>query len=376
METPGVSRVYKCQCGRPVFFRNSICLACKTPLGYEPSLGRICPLAPGPEAQTWTIIGADKSAIRLYRHCANLSSPSACNWLTRADSQSNPQALCISCRLNRTIPDLSDPGNAENWRRIELAKRRVISSLVALGLPVKPREKEDAERGLAFDFLRSPTRGPRILTGHSNGVITLNIEEADDSTRESIREQMHEPYRTLLGHLRHEVGHYYWDRLIPGTPWIEKFRERFGDERQDYAQAVARHYQNGPPQDWQQKYVSAYASSHPWEDWAETWAHYLHMSDTLDTALSFSLDIESVEMPFEGFKPEVLIPPDEQFLAFINSWIRFTAVLNELSRSMGLPDFYPFVLSRSSVGKLHFIHMVVEAQRPQPASDRRIEVGN
>jgi hypothetical protein len=356
-----ITRAYKCQCGRPVFFRNSVCLACKTPLGYEPALGRLCPLSPGEQAGTFTIVGAEQEQNRLYRYCANLTSPSACNWLTRADSATDSHDLCISCRLNRTIPDLSDPANGENWRRIELAKRRLVSSLLLLGLPVKPRLEDDF--GLAFDFLRTPANGPRVLTGHSGGVITLNIEEADDSTRESIREQLHEPYRTLLGHLRHEVGHYYWDRLVSGSTWIDGFRELFGDEREDYAQALQRHYQQGSPPDWPERFVSAYASSHPWEDWAETWAHYLHMADTLDTAASFSLDVESVEMPFEAFKPDSLVHPDGRFLQFINSWSRFTAVLNELSRSMGLPDFYPFVLSKSSVGKLHFIHTVVTYPR-------------
>ncbi len=361
-KTAGVRRVYKCQCGRPVFFRNSVCLACKTPLGYEPALGLICPLAQGTEPETWTVIGNFEEKGRLYRHCANLTSPSTCNWLVRADSSDTRRELCISCRLNRTIPDLSITVNGENWRRIEIAKRRLVSSLLALGLPVKP-QVEGEPGGLAFDFLSSPAAGPRVLTGHSGGVITLNIEEADDSTRESIREQLHEPYRTLLGHLRHEVGHYYWDRLVGGTAWLDGFRELFGDEREDYGKALQQHYQQGPPPNWGEKYVSAYASSHPWEDWAETWAHYLHMSETLDTASSFNLDIESVEMPFEGFKAETLLQPDDEFLHFINSWVRFTAVLNELSLSMGLRDFYPFVLSRSSVAKLHFVHTVVEAQR-------------
>jgi len=357
-----VRRVYKCQCGRPVFFRNSVCLACNTPLGYEPALGLICPLAPGPEPETWTIVGDVGEKGRLYRQCANLTSPSTCNWLVRAGSEGVPRQLCISCRLNRTIPDLSIAANGENWRRIEVAKRRLVSSLLALGLPVKP-QVEGEPGGLAFDFLSSLPAGPRVVTGHAWGVITLNIEEADDSTREGIREQLHEPYRTLLGHLRHEVGHYYWDRLVAGTKWLDGFRELFGDEQQDYDKALQLHYQQGPPPNWGEKYVSAYASSHPWEDWAETWAHYLHMSETLDTASSFNLDIESVEMPFEGFKPETLDPPDKDFLHFINSWSRFTAVLNELSLSMGLRDFYPFVLSRSSAAKLHFIHRLVEGQR-------------
>jgi hypothetical protein len=191
----------------------------------------------------------------------------------------------------------------------------------------------------------------------------LNIEEADDATRERVRERMHEPYRTVLGHLRHEVGHYYWDRLVDGTPCLDAFRELFGDERRDYAEALERHYRQGPPAEWQNCYVSAYASSHPWEDWAETWAHYLHIVDAVGTAFSFRLDIDSVEMPFEGFASDALVRPDKQFLKLLNSWARFTAVLNEFSRSMGLPDFYPFVLSKSAVKKVHFVHTLVESVR-------------
>jgi len=250
--------------------------------------------------------------------------------------------------------------NGEYWQRIEVAKRRLVSSLIGLGLPVVSRVTEDPERGLAFDFLR-PAEDAPVFTGHSEGIITLNIEEAADSTRERIREQMHEPYRTLLGHLRHETGHYYWSRLIEESPvWLAQFREVFGNEQQDYAAALENHYRQGPPADWANQFVSAYASVHPWEDWAETWAHYLHLTDTLDTALSFHLEIDSVELPFEGFDKEALAQQDAAaFLEILNSWARFTAVLNELSRSMGLPDFYPFVLSRSAVAKLHFVYRVL-----------------
>jgi hypothetical protein len=273
-----LQRIYRCQCRRPVFFRNSYCLGCNTPLGYEPHLRRIYPLAPGPEPDTWVLIGARANQPTLYRRCANLDSPAACNWLVRLDPRAAAKPLCISCRLNRTIPDLSVPGNDVLWNRIEVAKRRVVSLLVALGLPVASRVSEDPQRGLAFDFLRSPSSGPHVMTGHSDGLITLNIEEAEDAKREQMRAAMQEPYRTLVGHLRHEVGHYYWDRLIAGTAWLDDFRELFGDEQQDYSAALRANYEQGPPQDWAQRHVSAYASSHPWEDWAETWAHYLHMA--------------------------------------------------------------------------------------------------
>jgi hypothetical protein len=324
--------------------------------------------APG---DAWRVKG-DAGEAETYYRCDNLYSPAGCNWLVAAEEK---QTLCISCRLNRTIPDLSVPGNEERWRRIEDAKRRLISSLLAMGLPVFSRALEDPERGLAFDLLQTLAGGPRVMTGHNNGLITLNIEEADDATRERVREEMHEPYRTLLGHLRHEIGHYYWDRLVKGATWLDLFHEAFGDEREDYAAALRRYHSQGPRPDWPLHYVSAYSSAHPWEDWAESWAHYLHMVDTTDTALSFGLDLEHAEMEIEPFTPEDLFRPAEpgaeRFLGFVNSWTRLSSAMNEVSRSMGLPDFCPFVLSRSVVAKLHLIHMVVAEASVHRESPRR-----
>jgi hypothetical protein len=358
--------VYSCICGRPVFFRNSICLGCHKPLGYEPSLGSIFALEEGAEPGIWHLLGAGGGERRSYRQCGNIASPSGCNWLTEPD---DPTGLCLSCRLDRTIPNLENRSHGESWRRIEVAKRQLVSSLLLLGLPVVPKA-QDSAAGLAFDFLSDDGSG--VMTGHEDGIITLNIAEADDVTREGIREQLHEPYRTVLGHLRHEVGHYYWDRLVRDSHWLEGFRELFGDERADYAEALQTHYRQGPPPDWQERFVSAYASSHPWEDWAETWAHYLHIGDTLSTAASFGLNVDTVDMTIEPFGDEDLCCPDAAYLNFANSWIRFTAVLNELSRSMGLQDFYPFVLSKSSIRKLHFVHRVVFAPRaiPELPTDR------
>jgi hypothetical protein len=361
-------RAYFCRCERPVFFRNSVCLACQTPLGYEPHLRQVFPLIQSPEPEFWLLASEGLSTLK-YRRCANLDSPAACNWLlSEAEIEGNPRLMCIACRLNRTIPDLSTPENGVFWGRLEGAKRRVVSSLLALDLPVKSRVDQDAVRGLAFDFLSSPPEGPRVLTGHDDGVITVNIEEADDSVRERVRQQLREPYRTILGHLRHEVGHYYWDRLIAGSPWLEDFRKLFGDEEQDYAAALQRNYQEGPKPGWNQFHVSAYASTHPWEDWAETWAHYLHMLDTLDTAIGFGLNIGKLELEIEPFAREALFRPNDpgakRFLSFLNSWIALTSVLNELSRAMGQPDLYPFALPRPAVAKLHFIHLVVTECAP------------
>ena len=358
-------RAFRCRCERPVFFGNSLCLGCHTPLGYEPARAVVSALALAPmpvaaAAPLWRLDADTSPAAALYRRCANFDSAAGCNWLVDAGDADASGGLCRSCRLNRTIPDLDADANREAWRRIEVAKRRLVSALLGLNLPVASRETEDTERGLAFDFLRSPEKGPRILTGHANGIITLNIEEADDAQREHIRTQLREPYRTLLGHLRHEVGHYYWDRLIRDSAWIEPCRALFGDEREDYAAALKTHYaRGGAIAQWQERHVSAYASAHPWEDWAETWAHYLHMVDVLDTALSFGLDADNVEVDTEPYAADVLETPDKEFLSFVNAWVELTALLNEMSRSMGQSDFYPFVLSRPAVRKLHFVHRVV-----------------
>ena len=364
-ETPLHRRLYRCVCERPVYFQNSLCTACKTPLGYIPDLNEVRPLEPGPEAGTWRIAGEKDSGT--YRRCANFDSPAGCNWLVPIDD-SNP--LCLSCRLNRTLPDLADADNQRYWRAIEIAKRRVISQLLAMNLPVASKT-EDPERGVAFDLLRSPPEGPRILTGHASGLITLNVEEADDAKREQIRNELHEPYRTLLGHFRHEIGHYYWDRLVAGTEWLERFRELFGDEQADYAAALKANYDNGPPADWRDRHISSYASTHPWEDWAETWAHFMHIQDSLDTAMSFGLTGNRILGEVEPYSMDDLYAPDdpdaEHLLMMLNAWLGMTTVLNELARSMGQQDFYPFVMSRPVVKKLQFIQLVSRQARATAA---------
>ena len=360
LPAPVTPRAFSCACGRPVFFRNSECLACHRPLGYDPERATV--LALEPAAGQWREAGTRRA--RRYARCANLDSAAACNWLLDAAEAAGGQTLCRCCRLTRTVPDLTVPLAGEWWCRIEQAKRRLVSSLIGLKLPVEPRS-EATPRGLAFDLLLPAADGTPVITGHADGVITLDASEADDARREQRRNELHEPYRTLLGHLRHESGHYYWQRLVEPTAWIEPCRELFGDEREDYAAALQRHYTEGAPADWGQRFVSAYASAHPWEDWAETWAHYLHLVDTLDTARSFGLDGERVELNYERFLPGMLQdsgdPQADGFLQLINSWMELTGVLNELSRSMGVADFYPFVLSVPAVRKLHLVHRVVQA---------------
>ncbi len=349
-------RSYRCRCGNRIFFRNTLCLACHSPLGYVPDDGWMVALDPGPDPGTWRTDGRNDT----LKFCANRDSPAVCNWMTEAH---NVEGYCVACRLNRTVPNLAEPGNAEFWGKLEIAKRRVISELLAFGLPVRSKVDEDPQAGLMFDMLGPQPGGAPVMTGHADGLITLNIEEADDARRESIKHQLHEPYRTLLGHFRHEIGHYYWDRLVRDTHWLGTFREQFGDERADYAEGLRRNYEDGPPPNWAASYVSAYATSHPWEDWAETWAHYMHMVDSLGTATGFGISASRLQCEITPFTRDDLYDQDDpegpHLLALLNGWVEIVTVLNELSRSMGVQDFYPFVMSRPVVAKLHVIHRVI-----------------
>lgn len=364
-DSAATPRAYRCVCGRPVFFRNSRCLSCAAPLGYVPLRGRLFSLRAGAQPGSWRLDDREaktKSRTNYYR-CDNFATAAACNWLIGPEDGPRRPNLCKACRLNRTIPDLSQGRNQALWLGMERAKRRLVSQLIGLGLPVASKVSEDPQQGLAYDFLHNVPGLPPVMTGHHSGVITINLDEADDAVRERTRVEMGEPYRTLLGHFRHEIGHYYWCRLIHGTPWQAACRALFGDEQQDYAAALRAHYLAGPPAHWRSHFVSAYASMHPMEDWAECWAHYLHLRDTLDTAISFGMDNADVDDAEEPFDPADLWQPEAPdgpaFLAMLHRWIRITRVMNEMSRAMGLHDFYPFVIPRAAVAKLHLIHAVV-----------------
>lgn len=264
--------------------------------------------------------------------------------------------------MDKTIPNLAMPENLERWRKTEIAKRRLIYTLKRLQLPMEGRENRPP---LRFNFLAEIPGGAPVLSGHENGLITLNIAEADDAEREKRRTSLHEPYRTLLGHFRHESGHYYWDQLIANTPRLARFRELFGDETQDYSAALKEHYQRGAPSDWQTHLISAYASSHPWEDWAETWAHYLHIMDTMETAAGFGVSLAPKHPDARAMTadPKKAAGQKTDFENILKHWFPLTYAFNSLNRGMGLPDLYPFVLSDPVVKKLHFIHeAVLEAQ--------------
>lgn len=343
-------QIFACRnCGQLVHFENHVCGTCGHGLGYRPE-SRTLETLTGAEGRLETLADAPVAV----RRCANYE-PIACNWLVPADE---PEPYCLACRLNRTIPDLSVPGNAERWRKLETAKRRLVYSLIALGAPIAAKADEPAS-GLAFDFLAdTPAPGGKVMTGHDDGVVTINIAEADDAERERVRATLSEVYRTLLGHFRHEVGHYYWDRLVSDGGKLDAFRAVFGDERSDYGKALAAHYRAGPPADWTEHFVSPYASAHPWEDFAETFAHYLHIVDTLETAYAFSLKIRPRAGEGASLSAAIDLDPYRAaaFGPIVAAWVPLTVAVNSLNRSMGVPDLYPFVLAPAAVAKLGFVH--------------------
>ncbi|KUI40547.1 hypothetical protein AU198_12405 [Mycobacterium sp. GA-1199] len=329
-------------CGQRLAFENSLCLSCGKPLGFSLDDMALLVIATGDEQNHAGFVDGEK-----YQLCANMHL-AECNWLV----EKGPiHKLCESCSLTRTRPQDSDTKALAAFADAERAKRRLLAELFELKLPIVGRD-EDPDYGLAFDLLSSEHQ--KVFTGHQNGVITLDLAEGDDVHREQLRKAMDEPYRTLLGHFRHEVGHYYYYRLVSVSPdYDARFRELFGDPDADYQAALDRHYNEGPPDNWGESYVSSYATMHAAEDWAETFAHYLHIRDTLDTAAAFG-----VAPAAATFERKVLGP--SSFDAIIEMWLPLSWALNMLNRSMGKDDLYPFVLPVPVLEKMRFLHTVVD----------------
>ena len=330
-------RAFSCpSCGRLVTFESSHCLHCEQELGFDWDARQIVAM------------------LRPHRRCAN-APIAGCHGLVLDDG-----AQCASCAMTRTRPADGDRGGLDGFARAEAAKRRLLFELAELGLNVVSWREQ--EGGLAFDLLSS-AQAP-VTTGHANGVITLDLDETDSVEREVRRQQLDEPYRTVLGHLRHEIAHYYQPILAPeGTPAREECRRVFGDDREDYQQAIDRHYGEGPPDEWELRFVSAYATMHPWEDWAETFAHYLHIRDTLQTAEAYGLRVDGPQVATTDPSPLFSDPrvPARDLDGLLQAWLPLTYALNAINRSMGAEDLYPFVLPPVVQRKLAFIDGCVRA---------------
>ena len=322
-------------CGQRLAFENSLCLKCGSNLGFDL------------DARDFVVVGTDglTGGTEPRTYCANLNLAS-CNWLAPAAGE-----LCASCSLTRTRPADQDLVGLPEFAAAEAAKRRLVVELSELGLPITDR-RQDPVAGLCFDLLSSEHE--QVMTGHDNGVITLDLAESDDVHREQLRVSMDEPYRTLLGHFRHEIGHYYFTVLAEQGPARAQFEQLFGDPDADYQAALDRHYSQGAPDGWREDYVSSYATMHPAEDWAETFAHYLHIRDTIDTAAAFGFAPAgaTLDRPLAG---------DTGFDHIIELWLPLSWSLNMVNRSMGHADLYPFVLQPAVIQKMRLVHHLVAA---------------
>ena len=350
-------------CQQTLHFENFQCTGCGHALAYLPDRQILTALEPVSGTDSvFTALGAAGGGAR-YRRCGNQIDHAACNW---AVPDGEDQRFCCACRLNEIIPNLSDPAAKQAWLTLEDSKRRLIYTLLQLRLPIEARTG-GKDRGLAFAFKQDLPGTSKVFIAHDHGLITINVAEAIAPERERARLALGESYRTVLGHFRHEIGHYYWDRLVAGSPALEPFRRLFGDERASYEEAAQRHYRDGAPADWRNRFVSAYASMHPWEDWAESWAHVLHMIDTLETARSFGLDLrpQAVGGRAGGARRDPALEAHTRALDtgdfddVVRAWVPLSIALNALNRSLGVHDAYPFVLSEPAVEKLRFVHDVI-----------------
>ena len=372
-----------CNQGAMLFFDSVSCTVCGRMVGYGPDVMRVYSFDLVEPPNLWRPL-ADTST--QYRRCHNYHAEQVCNWMVPA---SDPEPFCRACRLNGIIPDLSPPHHHEYWARLETAKRRTLHTLLELGLPIASK-REDPSSGLQFLFLTDKDSGSEftrplagldpIYTGHNEGDITINLAEADEVARTRTRIRLREDYRTLVGHFRHETGHYFWFMLIASdNDRLQQFRTLFGDEQENYRLALQNYYQNGAQGNWSSTYLTAYSTMHPWEDWAETWAHYLHMVDTLDTAEAFELHlggarIPTVPLPHESGAASIDIAND--FSTLISDWMRLAVGINALNRSMGLPDAYPFVLREPVRQKIEFIHRIIVEERERRTRAGRVRSGD
>ncbi|HDZ06726.1 hypothetical protein LCGC14_0292810 [marine sediment metagenome] len=346
-------KIFECgHCSYPLYFESNHCDNCGHICGYLDDDRKMLTFDP-----VNTFLISDRKKIE-YKYCKN-KELDVCNWLLK---QEDKHDYCSACQLNRTIPNLSDKENFPKWKNLEIAKHRLIYQLqkIGLNLPSKLTNNE----GLCFDFIVKRSN-PNIMTGHARGVITILLQEADSVLREQIRKQLQEPYRTLIGHLRHEVGHYFWERLISGNEeTLLSFRALFGNETINYGDALLTYYKVGAPQNWQDSFISKYAASHPWEDWAETWAHYLHIMDMVETAHFFGLKTKPAIIN-KNMKAKATFDPYiiDDFNTIVQTCVPLSFAVNSINRAMGIPDVYPFIITPKVVEKMSFIHEMLRSKR-------------
>ena len=347
-------KTFNCLCSNTLFFENSECLNCKREVGWCPECDRITTMIPQ-EDDRYQCGNPFCEAILIK--CYNNAAYQVCNRYVPAESVTSNKHLCDYCRYNDTIPDLAVAGNQQRWYKLELAKRRLLYTLELLGVPFG-NDVDGFDPPLSFDFKgdvlikdslwRTVKKGDRVMTGHADGKITINIKEADDLEREKLRIDLNEAQRTLVGHFHHEIGHYYWQAYVKGE-WLDRFKELFGDhENPNYSEALKKYYQDGAPADWRKNYISAYATMHPWEDFAETFAAYLDMVSVLDTATNVTSVVDT-DVKTSNFDTMLL------------QYGKIGVMLNEMNRTLGLLDYVPDVLTLPVAAKMKYIHELLRS---------------
>ena len=310
-------RVFQSPLGDGIVFFDNLLSPDMVPVGYDPET---------------------RAFVSDVAFCANRE-VIGCNWVA-----TEPGALCEACAMTKMAPDTSIPGAVNNWAKTEAAKRWVLVNLRHWGW-FGPRDT-----GVRPIFHMLAEGVEPVVMGHANGVITISITESDPVLNVMRREALDESYRTMIGHLRHELAHMIWWRLSIEDEFLDGFRALFGDERADYRAALDRHYAEGPPGGWQDRFLSSYASAHPHEDWAETAAHVLHLIDIADSALAVGLTGPDVpDLTWDAYGE-----PDSGVLMTIAAELAMR--INHVNRSMGLSDLYPFVLTDATRRKLAFVH--------------------
>ena len=373
-------KTFKCTCDSQqiLFFESNLCIACKRVVGVDDRFVAVEPY--NLDDKTGYYFKDKQPAVR-YQKCDNHADHNTCNGMVNMDTfvpvPDKDEVLCFACRFNETIPDLSVVEHIPLWKKMEVAKRRALYTLKALALPLRTIV-QNPDGGLSFDFITdrdvkdhfvTPLQDHEpVFTGHDSGHITINLAEADEVARSHTKHAMGERYRTLLGHFRHELGHYYFEVLIAGSDKKRELcKQYFGDEELDYQEALKKHYEHGAPANWPDNFISEYATMHPYEDWAETWAHYMHIMDTLETAKNFAItgsinddavqpeDVSELNLPQNAF----FFSAQTSIDSILDTWMNFAIILNSLNRSMGMNDAYPFVLSQPVRRKLAFIHHAI-----------------
>lgn len=358
-------------------------LTCPTCNGLSGFVNQQCPFCGthvGIHLPSRSLVVADRDGIdidgRHWVRCSNWDD-TGCNWMAPAEVEMESAGMrgrCFAESLLRAIPDPTDTIAMDKLRPATLDLRLLIYQLADLGLPVEPFWR--SEGGLAFDLRSSLTTGKPVMIGHANGVITIDLAETQDAYRERLRVNLGEAYRTMLGHYRHEVGHYYEHVLVEtgdgANRYLDECRQLFGDERASYSDALDRHYKFGAPENWRDSYISEYATMHPWEDFAECFAHYLHITGTIDTARESGLMLDKEQVRFSMDRDIVPLQsyahqPIERLLY---DWKWLATMFNRVNAAMGRRPLYPFEIPKPVVDKLGFVHRVIrESARRNTSPD-------